>query len=345
MVPTVHLWQSHTQRTLEKVLKSRLVETFITIDIPSSPKQSAPSPKSSTQASHPSSHDRWPSPRASPSSKSKLHSPKHSPSRSSLGSREEQITKRHSRTGTATSTDSLTSTPTSPNRRGVTGPTKPNGNASKSAPQVKADPETRPAPNFISAIHKPSTNPCFALDIDDFSKWTDPSATNVTVQLWAKLRPDLPSVLDNDREKERASDDVDTCESQWRMAGKWDICLDDLVPLPDEVSFFNLGESFSKNREPQVSAQPSSLPSNTLLLTLSPSGETFYLSVPRSSGPTRSPSPSSGYNTDPEGHTSGKFLTTRSTFPRREDISLPRSKVHQSRTEYAASSTWADLAK
>src|SRR5579863_3632268 len=31
IVPTVTLWQSHTQSTLEKVLQSRLVETFITI--------------------------------------------------------------------------------------------------------------------------------------------------------------------------------------------------------------------------------------------------------------------------------------------------------------------------
>jgi len=245
----VHLWQSHTQRTLEKVLQSRLVETFITIDVPSSPKQPAPSAKSSRQASHPSPRDRRPSPRASPSPKSKLHSPQHSPSRSTLSLREEQLTKRHSRSGTATSTDSLTPTPTSPNRRGVTTPTQSNGNASKSAPhapQVKANPETRPVPNFISAIHKPSTNPCFALDIDDFSKWTDPSATNVTVQLWAKLRPDSPNVLAHDKGKERMTDDVDTCETQWRMAGKWDICLDNLVP--DEVSFFQSRQDLFEER-------------------------------------------------------------------------------------------------
>jgi hypothetical protein len=78
------------------------------------------------------------------------------------------------------------------------------------------------------------------LDIDDFSKWTDPSATNVTVQLWAKLGPDSPNVLSNDEGKVRMSDDVDTCETQWRMAGKWDISLNDLVPLPDEVSFFSI---------------------------------------------------------------------------------------------------------
>lgn len=251
MVPTVHLWQSHTQRTLEKVLRSRLVETFITIDVPSSPKQSAPSAKSSTQASHPSSRDRRPSPRASPSSKSKLHSPQHSPSRPTLSSREEQLTKRHSRTGTATSGDSFTSTPASPNRRGVTSSTKPNGNASKSVPhppQVKADSETRPVPNFISAIHNPSTNPRFALDIDDFSKWTDPSATNMTVQLWAKLGPDSPNVLNNDEGKVRMSDDVDTCETQWRMAGKWDISLNDLIPLPDEVSFFQSRQELFEER-------------------------------------------------------------------------------------------------
>jgi hypothetical protein len=234
--PTVTLWQSYTQRGLEKVLRPRLVETFITIDVPSSPTQSSPQAKPSTLASRPSSRDRRSSPRAGPASKNRLPFPQNSPTRSTLSSREEQPAKRHSRTGTTMSTDSLAPTPASPNRRGLTSPTKPNGNTSKSASlasQVKADPETRTVPNFISAIHRPSTNPHFTLDVNEFSQWTDLSATHVTVQLWAKLCPDPPN--DNDKGKEKISDDVDTWDPQWRVTGKWDICLNDLVPLPDEV--------------------------------------------------------------------------------------------------------------
>lgn len=234
--PTIILWQTYTQRLLEKVLQSRLVETLITVAVPSPVEQPSPPAKPSTPA--PSSRDRHPSPRASPASKSK-HSPHNSSSKSTLGSREEQSAKRVSRTGTTKSNDSLAPTPATPNRRGVTSSTKLNGNASKSVPpasQVKANPETRNVPNFISGVHRPSTNPDFSLDLHDFSKWTDPSATHISVQLWARLPPDSPSAQGNEKGKEKMSDGVDTFDPQWRIAGKWDICLADLIPFPDEVS-------------------------------------------------------------------------------------------------------------
>jgi hypothetical protein len=234
-LPTITLWQSYTQRSLEKVLQSRLVETLITVSVPNAIEQST---KPSRPAS-PSSRDRQPSPRTSPAMKSKLHSPHNSTSRSTLGSREEQSARRISRTGATMAADGPTPTSASQNRKGVRSPTKLNGSASKSAPpasQVKAEPETRNVPNFISGIHRPSTHPDFTLDLNDFSKWTDPSATHMTVRLWARLPPDSPNVLGNEKGKEKMSDDIDISDPQWRMAGKWDICLADLVPLPDEVS-------------------------------------------------------------------------------------------------------------
>ncbi|KAH9982160.1 hypothetical protein BGW80DRAFT_1453104 [Lactifluus volemus] len=300
-VSTATLWQSYTQKTLEKVLQSRLVETFITVTVPSSLINS----------------------NASPASKRGLHSPRDSPSRSPSSSREERLAKRVSRTGTATPTDN----PTSPssNRRVAASPTK---HASKAAePASRVDPETWTVPNFISAIHRPSTNPDFALDLNDFSKWSDPLATRITVQLWAKLRPDTTGIVGGDKGKEKMSDGMATVHPQWKMAGSWDICLSDLVPLPDENS-----------------TQTSSLPSNTLLVTLSPPGKVFHLPVAPSSGPTRSPSPSSGYNSDPEVHTSGNLSALKSATPRRKDFSVPR-KTRQSRAENAATSSWQDLVK
>jgi len=234
MTPTVNLWQTHSQRSLEKVLQSRLVETFITIVVPGPTEQAGPPSKLLTLPL-PSTRDRRPSPRASPASKSKLQSSQKSPSRSTLGSREE-LSKRATRTGIAASTDSPTLTLASPNRKGIA---KPNGHASRSASlpsQVKADPEILPVPNLISAIHRPSTNPDFTLDYDNFSKWTDPSATHMTVELWAKFHLDSTSSLGAGNGKEKMSDDSDISGSHWRMAGKWDVCLADLVPLPDEVS-------------------------------------------------------------------------------------------------------------
>lgn len=242
MVPTINLCQGYTQKTLENVLQSRLVETFITITVPSSIEQSA-SPAQSATSTSPSSRDRQSSPRASLASKSKLHSPQSSLSRSTLSSRDEQHSKHISRTRAPMPTEDLAPTSGSPNRRSITSPAKLNGNASKSASiswPAKTDPETRTVPNFISTIHRPSTNPQFALDFNDFSKWTDPSATHMTVQLWAKLRPDPQSLFGNDKGKERVSGDVDISNPQWRTAGKWDMRLADLVPLPDEVSSLQL---------------------------------------------------------------------------------------------------------
>ncbi|KAI0307500.1 hypothetical protein B0F90DRAFT_17268 [Multifurca ochricompacta] len=324
MPPTATHWQ---QKTLEKVLRSRLVETFITVTVPSSLEYARGLAKHSTPVSSPAPARR-PNSRESPASNRKLHSPQSSQSRSVSGSTEEQLLKRASRTSTAISTDELAPAPISSNRKVVVSPSKLNGNGNppKSKPQVsqvRADPEIRTVPNFISAIHNPSTNPDFALEINDFSNWTDPSATYMAVQLWARLHP---NVVGKEKGKEKMSGEVDVID--WRIAGKWDICLTNLVPLPDEIAM-----------------RLSTLPSNTLLLTLSPPGKTFYLPVASSLEPTRSPSPSSGYNSDPEVHISGTLLASGSAMPRRKDISLPRTKVRQSRAEYATTSSWPDLVK
>ncbi|KAH8992095.1 hypothetical protein EDB92DRAFT_1991341 [Lactarius akahatsu] len=317
VVPTTTQWQSHTQKTLEKVLRSRLVETFVTVTVPSTFGEhgSLAKPASASHAHRPTS-------RESPASNRNLRPPQGTPPRSTSSSREEQHTKRISRTATAVSTDKTAST-----RKVAASPTKLNGNASKPR-SLKADNETRTVPNFISNIHNPSTNPDFALDIHDFSKQTDPSATHVIVQLWAKLHQDRTSVSKRDKGKEQTLDEVDISDPQWKAAGHWDVCLADLVPLPDEIA-----------------AQPSSLPSNTLLLTLSPPGKTFYIPVAPSLGPTRSPSPSNGYNSDPESHASGVLLVSKSATPRRKDFSLPRTKAREPHARYAATSSWHDLVK
>ena len=235
VVPTATVWQTYTQKTLKKVLESRLVETFISITVPSSLDESRPGPtaKHPTPPSPPMSHARQPSFSTSSASKRRLHSPQLSSSRSASGTREELLTKRASRTSTATSTDNPASA--SPNRRVAASPGKPNGNASKSSHFVsQVDSETQTVPNYISAIHRPSTNPDFALDLNDFSKLTDPLATHITVQLWAKLHPDTITIAGSNKGKEK---EIDIAATQWKIAGNWDICLSDLVPLPDEVGF------------------------------------------------------------------------------------------------------------
>lgn len=343
VVPTTTQWQSHTQKTLEKVLRSRLVETFVTVTVPNTLREHGSPAKPSTSFS--ASHAHRPGSREKLASNRNLHLPQGSPQKSTSSPREEHHTRRISRTATAVSTDK-TASPSSA-RKVAADPTKLDGNASKPKPVisgVRADNDTRTVPNFISKIHNPSTNPDFALDVHDFSKQTDPSATHITVQLWAKLHQDPTSVSNRDKGKEKMPDEVDISDSQWRAAACWDVCLADLVPLPDEVSSLLIPPTpLPKEGLPQIAAQPSSLPSNTLLLTLTPPGKTFYLPIAPSLGPTRPPSPSTGYNSDPESHASGVLLVSKSATPRRKDFSLPRTKAREPHALYAATSGWQDL--
>ncbi|KAH9043820.1 hypothetical protein EDB85DRAFT_2138507 [Lactarius pseudohatsudake] len=300
VVPTATQWQSHTQKTLEKVLRSRLVETFVTVTVPSTFGEhgSLAKPASASHAHRPTS-------RESPASNRNLRPPQGTPSRSTSSSREEQHTKRISRTATAVSTDKTAST-----RKVAASPTKLNGSASKPR-SLKADNETRLCPILYLIFT--------ILPQILTLRWTYTISPN---------RPTLRLPIKRDKGKEKTLDEVDISDPQWKAAGHWDICLADLVPLPDEIA-----------------AQPSSLPSNTLLLTLSPPGKTFYIPVAPSLGPTRSPSPSNGYNSDPESHASGVLLVSKSATPRRKDFSLPRTKAREPHARYAATSSWHDLVK
>ncbi|KAI0271615.1 hypothetical protein BC834DRAFT_452704 [Gloeopeniophorella convolvens] len=337
------LWQTHTQKMLEKVLQSRLVETFITVTITSPTRGHSSSEDSATPASPPTSpplsppasHSRRPSSRESPTPKRKVQPAQSSPSRSASKAKEEQPSKRTSRTSTVTFSGTHTSSLPSHRKTG-SGTVKSNGDPSPKPHSLtsrsRTDPESRTVPNFISGIHGPSTNPNFSLDLasgNDFSKWTDPSATHLTVHLWAKLHPDSPSSTARDKGKRRQSHEPDISDPQWTVVEKWDVCLSDLVPLDDEVV-----------------AQPSRLPSNTLLFTLSPPDKTFYLPTTPSLAPTRPPSPSGGYSSDPEVRMAGDLFTSRSATPRRKDFALPRIKSRQPRVNYArSSSSWQDLVK
>ncbi|KIJ68818.1 hypothetical protein HYDPIDRAFT_107065 [Hydnomerulius pinastri MD-312] len=73
--------------------------------------------------------------------------------------------------------------------------------------------------------------------------------------------------------------------SGWKVLEEWNFSLLELIPL-----------------SPELESHPLHLPSNTLVVSFLPSGQSFYLPPPsrsRSRSYSRSPSPS-GYNTDPE---------------------------------------------
>jgi len=123
----------------------------------------------------------------------------------------------------------------------------------------------------------------------EFAEWTDLSGEKLKVEIWGKVGLDWHGVEDVDvtlnskgkgkeKEKERPEDESDNPE--WKVLEEWNINLADLVPLPEDLA-----------------SHPSHLPSNTLLVTLAPHGQTYYL--PPRVRSSRPPSPSAGYNSDP----------------------------------------------
>lgn len=302
--PTATFSFDNSQRMLERVIKSRLVETFITVTVPetaappsSMSSKASPNPRLRAESGPPagsaislssSSNTRAPplpkAPRASRSA--------------SIGAVKTLAT----RANTATATR-----PTAAPTRKAHAPSKPTTASSSfkthkpsssfpsqkgnSQPPPPATPEvrTRQVPNYISPIHLPSTNPIFAVDSgsNEFTQGTDLSSDTVRIELWAKTEERSLSLNSKGKQKEISSqNDVSSQGSEWKLLDEWNVVLSDMVPLPPEL----------ENRQ-------SYLPSNSLVITFSPSGQSFYVPVsqPRHQGPSRSRSVSpSGYNTDPE---------------------------------------------
>ncbi|KAF8557393.1 hypothetical protein OG21DRAFT_1435255 [Imleria badia] len=303
-IPVSTLYFDHSQRTLERVVRSRLVETFMTISVPETPLLS-PSPPSVNGKSR-SRTDSGPSPSpvssVAPSNASAQAARKGARiSRSaSIGAAKTLSTPTASH---ATSRLSVSKGKSQPMTRQVSSsaPGVKSHRVSSSTPLQKSSSHQSPlpssaeasvfpkVPNFISPIHRPSTNPLYSLDAlsqSDFSDHTNLSADRLRIQLWAKV--DLNAMhLGNAKGKQKDSDDTDGASRspRWKVLEEWDFSLSDLIPL-----------------SPELENHPSQLPSNTLVMSFLPSGQSFHLPPPawsRSRSQSRSPSPS-GYNTDPE---------------------------------------------
>ncbi|KAJ7139545.1 UV radiation resistance protein and autophagy-related subunit 14-domain-containing protein [Mycena epipterygia] len=281
----------HSQTGLEKVIKARLFETFIAVSV---------EPPLSNEPSSPS----LPFTVASPTS----------PIRSSPPRSPKQGNGVPPRKGTKPSPLSpAEKTPVSPRRDSPSSPSRrtpksasmsvlnrPNGKlaASPSArkfpvPQTPPPPSrprspspSSPAlPDYLSPIHRPSTNPSFAIDAGsgyESGPWTDPSGQKFKVELWGKVGDAWKShepAPGKGKEKEKARGDAEDGEAEWKVLEEWMVNLEQLLPLSDDLE----------------------LPSNTLVVNLHPPGRTFYLPPARNTE-RRSPTPSAdaGYASDPE---------------------------------------------
>ncbi|KAH7104170.1 hypothetical protein BKA62DRAFT_821451 [Auriculariales sp. MPI-PUGE-AT-0066] len=162
-------------------------------------------------------------------------------------------------------------------------------------------------PFFKSAVHRPSTNPRFDVSSEPHAAGlASASESQVVIAVWG------PSSA---KGKER---EISTHEkpAEWRLLFSYDLDLNHLQPLPV-----------------QYVAQPAKLPSNTLLLRLSPTGATYWL--PPEPSPSRPASPDEA-GSDGELDIStvrGRRHRRRST-PSRHDVPepIPQPKTRNTAT-------------
>ncbi|KAF5377306.1 hypothetical protein D9615_006385 [Tricholomella constricta] len=277
----------NSQTGLEKVIQSRLVETFLAITIP----QPSTPPLPPTNSAQPTSPLRSPTFRDKPSPSKpvegnvarKVVKPPHlSPTeKSSAKARRDSATS--PRLPQKPSLSHVKSASTSVLR--TNGDVKRAPPHSTSAPLAQKPPsklETS-TPNYFSPIHRPSTHPYFAIDArstHEFIEDTDCSGYEMRIEVWGRVNSRWrEDTLGKGKEKE--ADGADS-GAEWKVLEERNVDLRDLVPFSENFVTDN-----------------SQLPSNSLLITLSPPGETFYL-PPHPPFRHRSPSPSGGYASDPE---------------------------------------------
>ena len=257
-VPVSTLYFDHSQRTLERVVRSRLVETFITIAVPESPPIS-PSPPSVNGKSR-SRADSGPSPIPATSATS--------PNVSAQATRQGARASRSASIGTAKTLSTPTTSHAATRLSTLKGKPQPiarqvsssslgvkTHKTSSSAPLQKSSSHQSPlpssaeapvfpkVPNYISPIHRPSTNPLYSLDASsqsDFAEHTNLGAGRLRIQLWAKVDSNTVH-LGNAKGKQKESDDTGGASGSalWKVLEEWDFSLSDLIPLSPEVSARN----------------------------------------------------------------------------------------------------------
>ncbi|CAE7179473.1 unnamed protein product [Rhizoctonia solani] len=327
-----------SQRSLEKVMSSRLVETFVTLSTSEADNQRAEnyygdslkSPASPTSPErspvrgqlfkrHPFSNKSTTSKHAtglSTSSFEQYGEQVNSPKVSSTALKRAGSTRKSN--GLTANGSPRTASISSP--KSISFPHSPSPPPSRSASPARSFVEDRQAtvPFFISSIHRPSTNPSWA-DLDangDFAAWVDRQQSRVTVALWGRVDEHSTSAWSNIKGKDKDIGPEEPNEDNWKVLVEWDVQMGQLEKV-----------------EATVLDHLDVLPSNTLLLSLAPSGDLYFL-PPNS--PSRPSSPTA-YASDSELATS----THKANAPTRSEI------LQQSRreTRMKQSATWADVVK
>lgn len=212
---------STLQRSLEKVLQVRLVETLFTLS-PSEegqggqPEAAAPPVKSSTASSAPRSR---------------------SPPLVS------QRQRGHVKTATSISRSGHLQSPSSSSFSSNSRRSSSPATSRPTTPTPPPTPPISPSPFYVSTYHRPSTNPTWVgLDPEhEFSPSANSQSQRVLVTLWARVadkasreawRKSSPPDISG---KGKAKEEGPYEDSSWQPVQQWDIDLTDAEPLPEEV--------------------------------------------------------------------------------------------------------------
>lgn len=267
------LFVIHSQKHLEKIISSRLIETFLTLsplssedDIPSSSalRLPTPSPTSPNTSAVPviKKFKEAPNRKASPISKADhrkgssfsstiSHKSASSVSRPSTTPTSPTPRSRAGDRGPSTSKTSFTSPPTPPpespraKQSSFSTKTAPSRPSSRGPDVQQDDPApSLPTPFYISSIHQPSTNPTFShLDPErDFANWADITSSKLQVVIWGRTeQKETPGGALKGKGKQKA--DVDTQpvlidSPTWQILDEWVVDLDEIELCTSDVRLF-----------------------------------------------------------------------------------------------------------
>jgi len=252
------LLPDNSQTALERVIGSRLVETFIVVTIPPPMEASvdtALSPQTPTRPrvplrSAPASKTVFPikpsTSRSSANAQGNAKDPTNptSPSKSRLPPGSAPPTKTSFKTASLKQEDranrpNLRTNGTSPNKSTPHGKGKSISAYPVDAKQVSDESSTAPA--YFSPIHRPSTSPFFAIDVRsgrDFPQHCDVGGQKLLIEVWGRVS--IPRRIENMSQEERRHHEVDGGLDDWKLLEEWSLDLDRLIPLPDDVRFILL---------------------------------------------------------------------------------------------------------
>ncbi|KAG7090723.1 hypothetical protein E1B28_009815 [Marasmius oreades] len=322
----------NSQLGLERVLRDRLVETFLAIYVPLGLENAEAEPPEWTNTHTPStSQQSFPSPHM-PSHKAPVRRLETNSKESQFPStpdRSPSISRRESLSGTLKSrTLSNTRSGNAQHKRAssIHSPIPPSRRQGPSTSRVT---DSSTIPDYMSSIHRPSTNPSFCVDPrSEFAPGTDLSQHVFKVELWAKTgtgvddRDNLCIVNGKGKEKEISR----TVDNEWQILEHWTVDLSDLHPLSEDPN------------------DTLHLPSNTLILGLHSPAKRFYV-APHNLIRTRTPSPS-GYASDPETN-ARKVKEVCDSSP---ELALPSRRIRRGARQHSEdtavkTSSWQDLFK